>query len=81
MNADGPYDPEAWARLTDNNVGDFTATWSPDGQKIVFHRLVAGRAQLWVMNANGTAQTQLTNTMGLNLLANWGVPRVKVEGF
>jgi TolB protein len=81
MNADGPYDPEAWARLTDNNVGDFTATWSPDGQQIVFHRLVAGRAQLWVMNANGTAQTQLTNTMGLNLLANWGVLRVKVEGF
>jgi hypothetical protein len=33
------------------------------------------------MNANGTAQTQLTNTMGLNLLANWGVLRVKVEGF
>jgi TolB protein len=27
-------------RLTENNVGDLTPTWSPDGSKILFHRAV-----------------------------------------
>ena len=72
MNADG----SDRRRLTDNTVLDATATFSPDGQQIVFHRPVAGRFQLWLMNADGTGQTQLTNTPGLNLFANWGVVRV-----
>jgi len=72
MNADG----SDRRRLTDNAVPDLTATFSPDGQQIVFHRPVAGRFQLWLMNADGTGQTQLTNTPGLNLFANWGVVRV-----
>jgi len=75
MNADGT----GQLQLTDNTVLDATPTWSPDGQKIVFHRPVAGRFQLWLMNPDGTGQVQLTNTAGLNLFANWGVLRVHVR--
>src|SRR5215470_1819470 len=72
MNADG----SDRLQLTDNTVFDGTGPFSPDGQQIVFQRPVAGRQQLWLMNADGTGQTQLTNTPGLNLFANWGVVRV-----
>jgi Tol biopolymer transport system component len=62
-------------RLTNNGVGDLTPTWSPDGQKITFHKLspVAGEGtQLFVMNADGTGETQLTHPPGLNAFARWG---------
>lgn len=45
----------------------------------MFHRPVGGRFQLWIMNADGTGQTQVTNTAGLNLFANWGEVRVQVN--
>src|SRR5262245_3559221 len=67
-------------QLTDNAVFDGTPTHSPDGQQILFHRTVApgtpGAQQLWLMNADGAGQAQLTNPPGLNTLANWGVVRV-----
>jgi TolB protein len=42
------------------------AAWSPDGQRIVFTRLISALGelqgpQIWVMNANGTGETMLTN--------------------
>jgi Tol biopolymer transport system component len=62
-------------QLTLNNINELTPTWSPDGQAIVFHRAPAN--QLWVMNADGSGQTQLTLPPGLNLLAtSWGVIEV-----
>jgi Tol biopolymer transport system component len=73
----------AITRLTVNGVNDLTPNWSPDGLAIVSHRAPAN--QLWVMNADGSGQTQLTglpgSADGLNLLAtSWGViaesPRV-----
>ncbi len=74
MNADGTDQTQ----LTDNSVGDLGPSWSPDGQRIVFHRPVAGQgAQLWIMNADGTGQEQLTNPPGLNLFANWGEIKVR----
>ncbi len=59
-------------RLTSNLVGDLTPSWSPDGQKITFHRPLPGGFEIFVMNADGTGQTQLTNTAGLNAFARWG---------
>ena len=73
MNADG----SGQVQLTDNAVGDLTATFSPDGAKILFHRTPVN--QLWTINAHGSGLTQLTNTVGRNLLANWGVLRVHVK--
>lgn len=52
--------------------GGYDGSWSPDGEKIVFSHLTyvgdagepEGREQneIWVMNADGTGLTQLTNT-------------------
>jgi TolB protein len=69
MNADG----STQVQLTDNTVPDLTASWSPDGRKIVLHRPVSpGRFQLWLINADGTGEKQLTDTPGLNGFPNWG---------
>jgi TolB protein len=84
MNADGPGPMQ----LTDNSTFDGTPTFSPDGQQILFHRTVGvpggGNQQLFIMNADGTQQTQLTfgtrtTPDGLNNIANWGELRVKVD--
>jgi len=69
MNADGT----GQIRLTNNGIVDATPAWSPDGQKIVFHRGI----QLWLMNADGTGQEPLTAPPGANVLASWGVLRAK----
>ncbi len=73
MNADGT----GVQQLTDNTVGDLAAGWSPDGQHILFVRPVPGAGQqLFVMNADGSNQTQLTFPPGFNTLAQWGELRV-----
>jgi TolB protein len=80
-------------QLTDNDVSDLTATFSPDGQQILFHKRVAGaplsgNQQLFIMNAalnpDGTlpTPTQLTfgsttSGDGVNNLAHWGELRVR----
>lgn len=73
MNADGTN----FVQLTDNSVFDGTPTFSPDGQKIVFHRSPAPQ-QMWMMNADGSGQMQLTFPPGFNNLANWDLLRVHV---
>ena len=72
MNADGTRQ----VQLTDNTIGDLTPTWSPDGKMIVFARVLgSAQFQLFVINADGTAEKQLTFPPGQNLLANWGEVR------
>jgi TolB protein len=75
MNADGM----SFVQLTDNAVFDGTPTFSPDGQQIVFSRNPAPQ-QMWMMNADGTGEMQLTFPPGFNLFSNWGVLRVKYSG-
>jgi len=74
MNADGTN----FVQLTDNAVFDATPTFSPDGQKIVFHRSPAPQ-EMWMMNADGTGQMQLTFPPGTNNLASWGLLRVHIH--
>jgi Tol biopolymer transport system component len=47
-------------RLTTTAGFDRFPAWSPDGSKIVFLSSRTGIAQVWVMNADGDEQTQLT---------------------
>ena len=50
-------------RLTDNKFSDNTPCWSPDGTQIAFARSPRGniqKRQLFIMNADGTNQQQLT---------------------
>ncbi len=76
INADGT----AFTRLTNNTVQDTGGSWSPDGQQFLFTRNVAGQGtQVFVMNADGTGQTQVTFGPGNNQLASWGVVRDKCD--
>ena len=84
MDADGT----GLMQLTDNSVFDGYPSFSPDGRQILFHRTIgapgSGNQQLFIMNADGTQQTQLTfgtrtTPDGLNNIANWGELRVKVD--
>jgi TolB protein len=83
LNPDGSL-PEP-TQLTDNAVFDGTPTFSPDGKQIVFGRNVApANQQLYIMNADGTQQAQMTfgtraTPDGLNTLPHWGELRVKVD--
>jgi Tol biopolymer transport system component len=65
-------------QLTRGTNGDvsFDPTWSPDGTKIMFSHVhfTNGRGQqdLWVMNADGTGLSQVTNTPEQEEFADWG---------
>jgi dipeptidyl aminopeptidase/acylaminoacyl peptidase len=48
-------------RLTTATNTDFFPSWSPDGSKIAFASKRTGTHEIFVMNADGTAQTQVTN--------------------
>jgi Tol biopolymer transport system component len=61
MHSDGSY----ITRLTTTNYHDERPSWSPDGSKIAFESSredVPGNAEIYVMNADGTNQTRLTNS-------------------
>jgi Tol biopolymer transport system component len=65
MNADGT-EPR---RLTHNTTFDLGAEWSPNGQKIAFHgaQFVGGvgvSLSIFLINADGSGQTELTGTCG-----------------
>lgn len=91
MSADGDGDGTAFTRLTWNTVLDATASWSPDGSQIVFHRNPAP-FQLWLVKADticmndacscpdpfadGKCEMQLTSKPGLmSGFPRWGVLR------
>jgi Tol biopolymer transport system component len=49
-------------RLTDNSVSDFHPSWSPDGKRILFSSDRDGLQEIYVMMADGSRQTRLTDT-------------------
>jgi HYR domain/WD40-like Beta Propeller Repeat len=50
-------------RLTSSATVDREPAWSPDGSKIAFSRSEAAFANVFVMNADGSGQTNLTNDL------------------
>ena len=75
MNADG----SGQTRLTDNPAADSWPSWSPDGGRIAF---ISSRDdpdpndddsiwEIYVMNADGSGQTRLTNDSAWHSLPSW----------
>jgi dipeptidyl aminopeptidase/acylaminoacyl peptidase len=59
MNPDGSGQHD----LTNSADYEISASYSPDGRRILFARALAdGVTDIWVMNADGTGQVQLTHT-------------------
>jgi hypothetical protein len=52
--------------------------WSPDGQKIVFVSYRDGNANVYVMNADGTSQTALTNDPATDFGGIWSYDGSKI---
>lgn len=48
-------------RLTDNTVDDRIPTWSPDSQKIAFHRNGSSSSGINIINRDGTNSVNITN--------------------
>ncbi|MFN6965023.1 MAG: PxKF domain-containing protein [Pyrinomonadaceae bacterium] len=74
MNDDGT----GHARLTNNSDHDENPSFSPDGNKIAFQsdRGIHPLTEIYTMNADGSAQTRITNNSaangGLNGNPSWG---------
>jgi hypothetical protein len=53
-------------------------SWSPDGTKIAFERNLSGNFEVFVMNADGTNETRLTNSPNADLCPQWSPDGTKI---
>ena len=51
------HDGTGQANLTNDAADDFQPAWSSDRRKIAFTRVLDGIPHIYVMNADGTEQT------------------------
>lgn len=71
-------------RLTDEGGNNAVPAWSPDGSKIAFlsdrlykvpgeggYTEVEANSKIWVMNADGSDQTRVSRTLGLDMFPSW----------
>lgn len=65
------------ARLT-NLTGDTRPRYSPDGSRIVFQSGRDGQSEIYVMNADGTGQTRLTNNPASDTAPAWSPDGSKI---
>ena len=71
----GVYD---YRRLT-SGAYDTRPRYSPDGSKILFQRYLDGKTYIYVMNADGTGLTQLTeNAFTTDSAASWSPDGTKI---
>lgn len=64
-------------RLT-QSTGDSRPRYSPDGSKIVFQSNRDGQPEIYVMNADGSAQTRLTNNPAWDTAPAWSPDGTKI---
>jgi hypothetical protein len=64
-------------RLT-SSLGDARPRYSPDGTKIVFQSMRDGNPEIYVMNADGSNQTRLTNHGAYDVAPAWSPDGTKV---
>lgn len=59
--------------LTDGTAYDGAPAWSPDGTSLAFNRTatLGGDADLWVMDADGSGQLQITSGTGSDITPDW----------
>ena len=75
MNSDGT---EQHALTSSGDGRDGAPAFSPDGTKIAFHSNREGTDDIWVMNVDGSAQTNLTDTEGNDLGPTWSPDGTKL---
>ena len=54
-----------------DGAGDSGASWSPDGKKIAFHSDRDGNGEIYVMNADGSEQRNLTKNAANDSSPSW----------
>jgi len=57
--------------VTNNPAYDESPAWSPDGNRLAFMSIRDGNAEIYVMNADGSGQTNLTNNSGGDRAVAW----------
>ena len=60
-----------WGRLTDNPADDFQPAWSPDSLRMAFVSDRDGDFEIYVMSADGSAETRLTNNAADDIEPAW----------
>jgi TolB protein len=62
---------EDWVPLTSTFGDDASPDWSPDASKIVFVSSRNGNSEVYVMNADGSAETRLTTDPLFDIQPQW----------
>jgi Tol biopolymer transport system component len=74
MNSNGLGKIRLTTTLANDSANDLDPCWSPDGSKIAFTSMRDGNHEIYVMNADGTEQTNLTNNPGaIDNQPSWGL--------
>lgn len=64
--------------LTQDTFSQYQPDWSPDGTMIAYQTTQSGNPDIWVMNADGTGQTQLTFEDTWDYDAEWSPDSKKI---